>query len=197
MAAKVRNRPLPIHGRERPQAGRSLSAVYLAASRAKTRLPKIEWSSTRVGEVGPAGPTRQLSPTTTARVMVSLPFRRGGRAAPQRLEPGAGEEHGGQQPLPEQQLPAGQVVEELDDVHHASWSAGHGDLGGHARVDAAEVVEAVADGQAELAARVDYARVDPAGAGRDRVGGGVLVVEHHRGPSGHGEGPGDEGQPGH
>jgi hypothetical protein len=58
-----------------------LRAVYLTASRAKTRLPKTEWSSTRVGEVGPAGPTRQLSPTTTARVTVSLPFRRWVRAA--------------------------------------------------------------------------------------------------------------------
>jgi hypothetical protein len=53
-----------------------LSAVYLAASRTNTRLPKTEWSSTRVGEVGPAGPTRQERPTTTARVTVSLPFRR-------------------------------------------------------------------------------------------------------------------------
>jgi hypothetical protein len=57
MAVKVRNRPLPIHGRWRPQAGRSLSAVYLAASRPKTRLPKTEWSSTRVDHVraDPAG----------------------------------------------------------------------------------------------------------------------------------------------
>jgi hypothetical protein len=58
-----------------------LSAVYLAASSPKTRLPKIEWSSTRVGEVGPAGPIRQLRATTTASVTVSLPLSRWVRAA--------------------------------------------------------------------------------------------------------------------
>ena len=58
-----------------------MGAVYLAASNPKTRLPNTEWSSTRVGEVGPAGPVRQDRATTTARVTVCLPFRRWVREA--------------------------------------------------------------------------------------------------------------------
>src|SRR4051812_34302788 len=81
MAPKARNSSEPIRGRTLSPCRSTLIKRNFTASTVNTAIPKMEWSATRVGDSGPAGPAMQVRATITPRVRARRPLMRWTRTA--------------------------------------------------------------------------------------------------------------------
>src|SRR5437588_664071 len=213
MAPRARKSTEPIRGKALSPCRSTLMTRNLAVSTAKTSIPRIEWRATLVGVSGPAGPTMHVSATTTARVRASRPLARCTRTAapgltamkrgrPQNLaaiatcSPARANTMLVSTTFQSRSCPPVMSLRNLIMGGSLRLSGQH-DLGVHAGMDRAAVVEGLLHDEAERLPGRDRPRGDLGIVGRHVVDRHVLVLERDLAAFGGGQGLGIEGDLSH
>src|SRR5438270_9005244 len=213
MAPRARKRTEPIRGRALSPCRRTLMTRNLAVSTAKTRIPRIECRATLVGVSGPAGPTRHVRATTTARVRARRPLTRWTRTAAPGLTAMKRGRPQNRAAIATCSPARANTMLVSTTFQSRRWPpvmslrnlimggslrlSGQDDLGVHAWMDRAPVLEGLLHDEAERLAGGDRPRVDLGIIGRDIVRRHVLVLEGDLAALGGDEGLGVEGDLGH